>query len=199
MKLVFQPTLFDMRGMLGEQLYVDFIWMWRESEQKALSQERRANWAAKLSDRKTDDTGSLAIARPELRAVPAALAQSRTMNPRPSQTLRHFPPRERIPRAWEHEERRSPSGSRICNVTGRRLRGVAPQPDDLRIAQRIANNSSASESQNSSQISACTASKRAALYRCKAARSRRELDREILITEPHVASASERMRRLCVY
>jgi hypothetical protein len=73
MKLVFQPTLFDMRGMLGEQLYVDFIWMWRESEQKALSQERRANWAAKLSDRKTVDTGSLAIAKPELRAAPATL------------------------------------------------------------------------------------------------------------------------------
>src|ERR1700722_944918 len=74
MKLVFQPTLFDMRGMLGEQLYVDFIWMWRGSEQKALSQERRAKWAAKLSDRKTDHPGPLDIAKPELRAAPAALA-----------------------------------------------------------------------------------------------------------------------------
>ena len=74
MKLVFQPTLFDMRGMLGEQLYVDFIWMWRDSEHKALSQERRAIWAAKLSDRKTDDTGMLTVARPELRAAPPVLA-----------------------------------------------------------------------------------------------------------------------------
>jgi len=42
MKLTFLPTLTDLREMLGDKLYVEFVWMWREQEQNTRSQERRA-------------------------------------------------------------------------------------------------------------------------------------------------------------
>src|ERR1700722_7013261 len=87
MRLVFLPTLFDMRGMLGERLYVDFVWMWRENEHKTLSRERRANWAAKLSSRTTEDAAEPAAPPPELRVVQAADASSAADEaPAPSST-----------------------------------------------------------------------------------------------------------------
>jgi len=46
MKLMFMPTLSDMREMLGEDLYVKFVWMWREREQETRAAERRARFAA---------------------------------------------------------------------------------------------------------------------------------------------------------
>lgn len=45
MKLTFLPTLTDLREMLGERLYVEFVWMWRQQDQAARTQERRAKWA----------------------------------------------------------------------------------------------------------------------------------------------------------
>lgn len=41
MKVIYLPTLSEMRDMLGEELYVKFVWMWREQEQDARSRERR--------------------------------------------------------------------------------------------------------------------------------------------------------------
>ena len=35
MKLTFLPTMTDLREMLGDKLYVEFVWMWREQEQAA--------------------------------------------------------------------------------------------------------------------------------------------------------------------
>src|SRR5450432_2832162 len=49
MKLVFLPTLTDIQDMLGENLYVDLIWMSRERDHSALKQERFATWASKFS------------------------------------------------------------------------------------------------------------------------------------------------------
>ncbi len=48
MKLTFLPTLTDLREMLGDRLYVEFVWMWREQEQAARTQERRAKWAEQM-------------------------------------------------------------------------------------------------------------------------------------------------------
>lgn len=48
MKLTFLPTLTDLREMLGDRLYVEFVWMWREQEQALRAQERRAKWADQL-------------------------------------------------------------------------------------------------------------------------------------------------------
>jgi hypothetical protein len=45
MKLTFLPTLTDLREMLGDRLYVEFVWMWRDQEQTSRAQERRAKWA----------------------------------------------------------------------------------------------------------------------------------------------------------
>jgi hypothetical protein len=41
MKLIYLPTLSEMRDMLGDELYVKFVWMWREQEQDARARERR--------------------------------------------------------------------------------------------------------------------------------------------------------------
>jgi len=41
MRLIYLPTLSEMREMLGEDLYVKFIWLWREQEQDARTTERR--------------------------------------------------------------------------------------------------------------------------------------------------------------
>ena len=39
MKLVFLPTLTDIQDMLGENLYVDLIWMSRERDRPPLNRE----------------------------------------------------------------------------------------------------------------------------------------------------------------
>ena len=54
MKLTFLPTMTDLREMLGERLYIDFVWMWREQEQAKVSQERRAKWADLVPARTTE-------------------------------------------------------------------------------------------------------------------------------------------------
>lgn len=46
MKMEFLPTLSEIREMLGEDLYVKFVWMWREQEQNTRAVERRALYAA---------------------------------------------------------------------------------------------------------------------------------------------------------
>jgi hypothetical protein len=51
MKLTFLPTLTDLREMLGDKLYVEFVWMWREQEQAARTQELRAKWAEQVPAR----------------------------------------------------------------------------------------------------------------------------------------------------
>ena len=51
MKLTFLPTLTDMREMLGDRLYVEFIWAWREQEQETRQKDNRARWADQLPER----------------------------------------------------------------------------------------------------------------------------------------------------
>ncbi|HEX3431589.1 MAG TPA: hypothetical protein VHT03_11945 [Rhizomicrobium sp.] len=51
MKLTFLPTLTDMREMLGDRLYVEFVWAWREQEQEKRQKENRARWADQLPQR----------------------------------------------------------------------------------------------------------------------------------------------------
>ena len=55
MKLTFLPTLTDMREMLGDRLYVEFVWAWREQEQEKRQKENRVRWADQLP-RRTSDT-----------------------------------------------------------------------------------------------------------------------------------------------
>jgi hypothetical protein len=54
MKLTFLPTLTDLREMLGDRLYVEFVWMWREQEQASRTQDRRAKWAEQLPARNSE-------------------------------------------------------------------------------------------------------------------------------------------------
>jgi hypothetical protein len=54
MKLTFLPTLTDLREMLGDRLYVEFVWMWREQEQSARTQERRTRWAEQVPARSAE-------------------------------------------------------------------------------------------------------------------------------------------------
>jgi len=46
------PTLSEMREMLGEELYVKFVWMWRDQEQDSRAIERRAKFAELLPEAK---------------------------------------------------------------------------------------------------------------------------------------------------
>jgi hypothetical protein len=43
-----------MRDMLGEELYVKFMWMWREQDQDARTVERRAKYAAAVPERQIE-------------------------------------------------------------------------------------------------------------------------------------------------
>lgn len=54
MKLTFLPTLTDLREMLGDRLYVEFVWMWREQVQAARTQDRRAKWTEQMPARNSE-------------------------------------------------------------------------------------------------------------------------------------------------
>jgi hypothetical protein len=54
MKLTFLPTLTDMREMLGDRLYVEFVWAWRDQEQEKRQKENRSRWAEQLPQRTSD-------------------------------------------------------------------------------------------------------------------------------------------------
>lgn len=94
MKQMYLPTLSEMREMLGEDLYVRFVWMWREMEQDTRGHERREKLlrlpaaekapafptplftsAGPLADSSTGDAGEFALAR--LRKVAVALEEVR--------------------------------------------------------------------------------------------------------------------------
>lgn len=49
------PTLEEIRSLLGEELYVAFVWMWREREQDTRAAERCARFAS-LAPRRTVET-----------------------------------------------------------------------------------------------------------------------------------------------
>lgn len=65
MKLTFLPTLTDLREMLGDRLYVEFVWMWREQEQASRTLERRAKWADQLPERNAEEWPQPLFARVE--------------------------------------------------------------------------------------------------------------------------------------
>ena len=80
MKLTFLPTLTDLREMLGDRLYVEFVWMWREQEQAARTQERRAKWTEQMPARNAEawpyplfTRVESAETRPELKPAQVAL------------------------------------------------------------------------------------------------------------------------------
>ena len=54
MKLTFLPTLTDLREMLGDRLYVEFVWAWRDQEQEKRQKENRARWAEQLPQRTSE-------------------------------------------------------------------------------------------------------------------------------------------------
>ena len=54
MKLTFLPTLTDLREMLGDRLYVEFVWAWRDQEQEKRQKESRARWADQLPQRTSE-------------------------------------------------------------------------------------------------------------------------------------------------
>ena len=51
MKLTYLPTLTDLREMLGDRLYVEFVWAWREQEQGKRQKDNRARWADQMPER----------------------------------------------------------------------------------------------------------------------------------------------------
>lgn len=72
MKLTFLPTLTDLREMLGDRLYLEFVWMWREQEQTHRTQERRAKWAEQLPARNAEAWPQPLFTRVEAQPEPAA-------------------------------------------------------------------------------------------------------------------------------
>jgi hypothetical protein len=80
MKLTFLPTLTDLREMLGDRLYVEFVWMWREQEQESRSQERRARWADQLPVRSAEEWPQPLFTRVEPAEEPVA-AQVALLHP----------------------------------------------------------------------------------------------------------------------
>ncbi len=83
MTLTFLPTLSDMREMLGEKLYVEFVWMWREQEQEARIAERRARWAELQPEREQKHWPHPLVARvePEADLPEPAPAQVALLHP----------------------------------------------------------------------------------------------------------------------
>lgn len=77
MKLTFLPTMTDMREMLGERLYVEFVWMWREQEQAKVAQERRAKWAD-LAPARTIETWAEPVFTRASAAEPVPIPEPRT-------------------------------------------------------------------------------------------------------------------------
>jgi hypothetical protein len=67
MRLVFLPTLFDLQTMLGNQTYVDFVWMWRDRERETHSRERLEKWLAKMPQREVES---------RLRRVPTPIVRA---------------------------------------------------------------------------------------------------------------------------
>jgi hypothetical protein len=54
MKMTFLPTLTDLREMLGDRLYVEFVWAWRDQEQEKQQKENRARWADQVPQRTSE-------------------------------------------------------------------------------------------------------------------------------------------------
>src|SRR5436305_13581219 len=54
MKMTFLPTLTDLREMLGDRLYVEFVWAWRDQGQDKRQKEARTRWADQLPQRTSD-------------------------------------------------------------------------------------------------------------------------------------------------
>ena len=98
MKLTFLPTLTDLHEMLGDRLYVEFVWMWREQEQAARTQERRAKWADQAPARNAE-----AWPYPLFTRVETAQSQPEQM---PAQVARLHPNIQRIlePRTGKEPE-----------------------------------------------------------------------------------------------
>ncbi len=70
MSLMYLPTLSEMREMLGEELYVKFVWMWREQEQDVRAAERRARYAAVTPQREVETWPTPVFVRSEERVTP---------------------------------------------------------------------------------------------------------------------------------
>lgn len=82
MKLTFLPTLTDLREMLGDRLYVEFVWMWRDQEQASRAQERRAKWADQLPVGNSEEWPQPLFTRIESpEPVPAKAAQVALLHP----------------------------------------------------------------------------------------------------------------------
>ena len=63
MKLTLLPTLADWRQLLGDRLYVDFVWAWREQEQEQRQKQTRARWANQLPQGTADTWPQPLVAR----------------------------------------------------------------------------------------------------------------------------------------
>jgi hypothetical protein len=92
MKLVYQPTLFDLQGMLGDRTYIDFVWLWRDREHEILSRDRIDNWRSKIPYRSEANSPKQAIARAKspvvelVSAPPPSVVSALPLKPRPAQS-----------------------------------------------------------------------------------------------------------------
>jgi hypothetical protein len=87
MKMEFLPTLSEIREMLGEDLYVKFVWMWREQEQDTRAVERRALYAAVTPQHTVDAWPTPVFSR---------IGEQEIQRPAPA-----FPAIARVPRSSE--------------------------------------------------------------------------------------------------
>jgi hypothetical protein len=95
MKLTFLPTMTDLREMLGDKLYIEFVWMWREQEQAVRSQERRAKWAEQLPARNSEDWPHPLFSRVES-AERVSAGQVKAAEPKPAQRALLHPTIQRL-------------------------------------------------------------------------------------------------------
>ena len=91
MKLVYQPTLFDLQGMLGDRTYIDFVWLWRNREHETMSRDRIETWRAKMPYRSEENSPKQAVARAKspvvelVSASPPSVVAALPLKPRPAQ------------------------------------------------------------------------------------------------------------------
>jgi hypothetical protein len=76
MRLASMPTLSEMRGLVGDDLYVNFVWMWREHEQDIRAAERRTRLANVIPQAQTDSWPQPFFARVSNAPLPAAVPAS---------------------------------------------------------------------------------------------------------------------------
>lgn len=106
MKLTFLPTLTDMREMLGDKLYLEFIWAWREQEQEKRQKDNRVRWAGQLPERTASTWPQPLVVR--------EIAGEELPEPMPAQIALLHPNKRLLEQKKVSAFERDEAASRIC-------------------------------------------------------------------------------------